>query len=259
MVTDMSTNIDLSGTVAVVTGGTRGIGRAIAETLAAADAAVVPTSRTESDVEDTAERIQDLGSESLAIATDVTDGAEVAALFETTADELGGVDVVVNNAGINPISAMGGPDSVDPDEFRMAVDVNLQGAFTCIHEAGEYLLESGGGSVINVASVSGLVGTKRQHAYTASKHGLVGLTKSAALDWAPKVRVNAIAPGYVSTELTESIEENEDLHQSILSDIPTDRFADPEEIADAALFLASDMASYVTGECLVVDGGWTAK
>lgn len=259
MVTEVSTTIDLSGTVAVVTGGTRGIGRAITETLAAAGAAVVPTSRTQSDVDAAVESVRALGSDSLAVTTDVTDGAEVAALFETTAAELGGIDIVVNNAGINPVSGMGPPESVNPADFRTAIDVNLQGAFTCTHEAGDYLLENGGGSVVNVASISGLVGTKRQHGYVASKHGLVGLTKSAALDWAPEVRVNAIAPGYVSTELTDSIEENDDLHQSILSDIPTNRFADPAEIADAALFLASDMASYVTGECLTADGGWTAR
>ena len=254
----MTIQIDLSDATAVVTGGTRGIGRAIAETFADAGADVVPTSRTASDVADAADAIRGYGVESLEVTTDVTDAAEVAALFETTADELGGVDVVVNNAGINPVSGMGPPESVDPDAFRTAVDVNLQGAFTCTHEAGDYLLESGGGSVVNVASISGVVGTKRQHGYVASKHGLVGLTKSVALDWAPDVRVNALAPGYVSTDLTAPIEDDEELHQSLLDDIPTGRFADPDEIAGAALFLASDLASYVTGACLVADGGWTA-
>jgi NAD(P)-dependent dehydrogenase (short-subunit alcohol dehydrogenase family) len=255
----MTVEIDLTDTVAVVTGGTRGIGRAVARLLAEAGAAVVPTARTQSDVEEAADEIREMGRKSLALSTDVTDGAEVAALFETTAAELGGVDIVVNNAGINPTSAMGGPESVDPEEFRRAVDVNLQGAFTCTHEAGEYLLDNGGGSVVNVCSISGLVGTKRQHAYVASKHGLVGLTKSVALDWAPSVRVNAIAPGYVSTELTEAIKENEALHQSILDDTPMERFAEPGEIADSVLFLASDMGSYLTGECVAVDGGWTAR
>lgn len=255
----MTIEIDLSETTAIITGGTRGIGRAIAETFAAAGADVVPTSRTKSDVEEAADAIRDHDVESLELTTDVTDGAAVQALFETTADELGGVDVIVNNAGINPVSGMGTPESVDLQEFRTAVDVNLQGAFACTHEAGEYLLESDGGSVINVASVSGLVGTKRQHGYVASKHGLIGLTKSAALDWAPDVRVNAIAPGYVSTELTTPIENDDDLYQSLLDDIPVNRFAEPEEVATTALFLASDMASYVTGECLVVDGGWTAQ
>lgn len=255
----MSVNIDLSDSVAVVTGGTRGIGRAIARQFADVGAAVVPTSRTETAVEETVEAIEDEGGEALAISTDVTDNAEVAALFETTADRLGGVDIVVNNAGINPTGAMGGPETVDPEEFRHVVDVNLQGTFTCTHEAGSYLLDNGGGQVINVASISGLVGTNRQHAYVASKHGVVGLTKSAALDWAPDVRVNAIAPGYVSTELTAGIEENDELYQSILDDIPIDRFAEPSEIANVAVFLASDLASYVTGTCFAVDGGWTTK
>jgi NAD(P)-dependent dehydrogenase (short-subunit alcohol dehydrogenase family) len=255
----MSKNIDLSGRTAVVTGGTRGIGRAIAESFADAGAAVVPTSRTQSDVEEAADAIREYGVESLAIASDVTDGAQVRALFERTASELGGVDVVVNNAGVNPLSAMGAPEDVAPEEFASTVAVNLQGAFRCTHEAGAYLQESEGGTIVNVASISGLVGTKRQHGYVASKHGLVGLTKSVALDWAPDVRVNAIAPGYVSTDLTAPLENDANLHQSILDDIPVDRFADPDEVADAALFLASDMASYVTGECLVVDGGWTSK
>lgn len=255
----MSIEIDLSGTTAVVTGGTRGIGRAIAETLAVAGADVVPTARTESDVAEAAGAIREYGVESLELATDVTDGAAVEALFETTADELGGIDVLVNNAGINPISGMGTPESLDPEEIRTAVEVNLVGAYTCIHEAGKFLLESESASVLNVASVSGLVGTKRQHGYVASKHGLVGLTKSVALDWAPDVRVNAIAPGYASTALTAPIENDEDLYESIREDIPVDRFADPDEVAATALFLASNMASYVTGECLAVDGGWTAQ
>lgn len=258
MVTQVTTTIDLSNSVAVVTGGTRGIGRAISESFAAAGADVVPTSRTDADVREVVNAVTTHGVESLAVTTDVTEREQVRELFERTSDEFGSVDVVVNNAGINPSSAIGRPETITPEEFEAAVDVNLRGAYACTHEAGEYLLEDGGGSIVNVASISGIVGTPRQHAYTASKHGLVGLTKSVALDWAPDVRVNAIAPGYVSTDLTEPIQENEQLHESILDDIPTDRFADPEEIASTALFLASDMASYITGECLVADGGWTA-
>lgn len=257
--THMSTELDLSDTVAVVTGGARGIGLAITESLAAAGAAVVPTSRTESNVRDAVGVVEEYGVDSLVFTTDVTEEEEVSALFDRVNDELGGVDIVVNNAGVNPTAAMGTPETVVPSHFDAGVDVNLRGAYTCLHEAGEHLLSNGGGVVINIASISGLVGTPRQHSYVASKHGLVGLTKSVALDWSPDVRVNAIAPGYVSTDLTESIEENEQLHESILEDIPCDRFADPSEIADAALFLASDMASYITGECLTVDGGWTTK
>lgn len=255
----MTRTLDLNGQVAVVTGGTRGIGLAVSEALAEAGADVVPTSRTEEDVTSAVEAVRSHGSSSIKVLTDVTDTEEVRELFEQTASELGAVDIVVNNAGINPMDSLGRPESVSPAEFETPLRVNLQGAYNCAHEAGTYLLENGGGSVINVASVSGLVGIPRQHPYTASKHGLVGLSKSLALDWAPEVRVNAIAPGYVRTDLTAGITENEELHESVLEDIPWDRFAEPEEIADAVLFLASDMAGYMTGECLVVDGGWTAR
>jgi NAD(P)-dependent dehydrogenase (short-subunit alcohol dehydrogenase family) len=255
----VSKTIDLSGRVAVVTGGTRGIGLAVAEALAAAGADVVPTARTEKAVTEAADQIVSYGVRSLAIPTDVAQTDEVKALFEETATELDGVDIVVNNAGINPRAAMGSAESVEPSAFERPVEVNLQGAYNCAHEAGTYLLENDGGTVINMSSVSGVVGTPGQHAYTASKHGLVGLSKSLALDWAPEVRVNAIAPGYVRTDLTAELTENESLHESVLEDVPSDRFAEPEEIADVTLFLASDMASYITGECVVVDGGWTAQ
>ena len=255
----MTVTVDLSDRTAVVTGGTRGIGLAITETLARAGADVVPASRTDEDVRDAVELVREAGRDSIVAPTDVTDRSAVRRLFERTADELGSVDIVINNAGINPTSGMGRPEELDPADFDVPVDVNLRGAFTCTHEAGDYLLDNGGGSVVNIASVSGVVGTPRQHAYVASKHGLVGLSKSVALDWAPDVRVNAIAPGYVSTDLTAPIEENDDLHESLLDEIPCDRFASPQEVADAALFLSSDLSTYITGECLVVDGGWTAE
>jgi len=255
---DVVSQFDLAGQVAVVTGGTRGIGRAIALGLADAGADVVATARTESDVEAVASEIEDRGRKTVVQPVDVTDADEVAALVDRTVAELGDVDVVVNNAGFNPGHALGTPDRVDEAAFDDVLDVNLRGAYSCARAAAEHLVD-GGGSVVNVASVGGVVGLPRQHPYVASKHGLVGITKSMALDWAPDVRVNAIVPGYVATELTTDLQEDEDLRASIVRRTPLGRFADPEEVAGPAVFLASEAAGYVTGAVLSVDGGWTAR
>lgn len=248
---------DLSEKSALVTGGTRGIGRAIALGLAEAGATVVPASRTRADVESAVETIEERGGEALAATVDVTDEESVETCFATVKDEFGGVDIVVNNAGVNPEAALGRPETVEPADFDATVDVNLRGAFVCARTAAEQF--SDGGSLLNVASVGGLVGLPRQHPYVASKHGLVGLTKSMALDWAPDVRVNCLAPGYVTTDLTEGLRADDDLRNSIIERTPLERFADTEEIAGPAVFLASEAASFVTGAVLRVDGGWTAR
>jgi NAD(P)-dependent dehydrogenase (short-subunit alcohol dehydrogenase family) len=250
---------DLDGRVAVVTGGSRGIGLAIAQGLADAGADVVPTARSPDAVAAAAESIRARGRSSLALPTDVTDDDDVTALIERTGEELGGVDVLVNNAGINPAAAVGRPEDVTEAAAADVVDVNLVGAFRCTRVAADHLLASETGAVVNVASIGGLVGLPRQHPYVASKHGLVGLTKSMALDWAPDVRVNAVAPGYVATDLTAEVRRNDAWRDSIVDATPLARFAEPEEIAGPAVFLASDAASFVTGECLSVDGGWTAR
>ncbi|OYR40993.1 SDR family NAD(P)-dependent oxidoreductase [Halorubrum sp. Eb13] len=249
---------DLSGKVAVVTGGGRGIGRAIALGLAAAGATVVPAARTEREVEAVADEARDLGVEARGIAADVTGDADVDALVGETVDAYGSLDVLVNNAGFNPDGALGDPADVDAAAVDDVLDVNLRGAFRTLRAAGPHLREAEG-CVVNVASVAGEVGLPRQHPYVASKHGLVGLTKSAAIDWAPDVRVNAVAPGYVATDLTEPLRENERLRDSILDRTPMDRFADPMEVAGPVVFLASDAASFLTGETLAADGGWTAR
>ena len=249
--------VDLSGRTAVVTGGTRGIGRAMALGFADAGADVVPLSRTRSDVERVVEAVRERGVESRVETLDVGDRAAVEATFDRIADDLG-MDVVVNNAGINPEDALGTPEGVSVEGYDPVLDVNLGGAFACARAA-ESALVASGGSLLNVASVGGLVGLPRQHPYVASKHGLVGLTKSLALDWAPEVRVNCLAPGYVATQLTTDLRDDEALRRSILERTPLERFADPEEVAAPAVFLASDHASYATGAVLAVDGGWTAR
>ncbi|WP_276261146.1 SDR family NAD(P)-dependent oxidoreductase [Haloglomus litoreum] len=249
---------DLSGEVAVVTGGSRGIGRAIAHGLAAAGADVAPVSRTAGDVEAVAAELAEYGARTCVTTADVTDEADVNDCFGTVTDELGPPSVVVNNAGVNPEAALGTPDQVDPEGFDLVNNVNLRGAYACAHAAADHLAANGG-SLVNVASVGGLVGLPRQHPYVASKHGLVGLTKSLALDWAPEVRANCLAPGYVATELTEDLTENEELAASIRERTPLDRFAEPEEIAAPTVFLASPAANYLTGATIAVDGGWTAR
>lgn len=256
---DIEAQFDLSGEVAVVTGASRGIGRAIAIGLGSAGATVVPTARTADALEETVSRIEAAGGRGLAITSDVSEDDSIHQLFERTVEEFGGVDILVNNAGMNPESALGKPETVEIEGFDQTLAVNLRGAFRCAQEAAEYLQADDGGAIINIASVGGLVGLPRQHPYVASKHGLIGITKSMALDWAPDVRVNAIAPGYVETEFINEALDSDSIRQSLLDQTPLDRFAAPEEMAGPAVFLASEAGSYVTGSCLTVDGGWTSR
>ena len=249
---------DLSDRVAIVTGGGRGIGRAITLGLAAAGATVVPSARTKSEIKTVASEATEFDVAATAVTADVTDTGDVNNLVSETVSTFGQLDIIVNNAGFNPTPALGDPTTLSDDAIDSVLDVNLRGAFRLVRAGGDHLSETNG-CVINVASVAGLVGLPRQHPYVASKHGLVGLTKSMAIDWAPAVRVNAVAPGYVATELTEPLQENERLRQSILDRTPLNRFAEPIEIAGPVVFLASDAASFITGETIAADGGWTCR
>lgn len=247
----------LAGRTALVTGGSRGIGEAIACELASVGAAVVPAARSMDDLAETVDRITDAGGEAVAASLDVTDEESVAAAFDRAEDAFDTVDVLVNNAGMNPF--FGDARNLDVETWNRIVDVNATGAFRCAREFARRLdPDDGTGSVLNVSSIGGVVGLPYQAPYTTAKHGVAGLTRSLAAEWAPDVRVNALAPGYVKTELTAGVRQNERIHEEILSEIPAGRFADPEEVSAAAVYLVSDAASYVTGEVHLVDGGYAS-
>jgi NAD(P)-dependent dehydrogenase (short-subunit alcohol dehydrogenase family) len=248
----------LDDSVAVVTGGSRGIGEEIAVSMAAAGADVAVVARSEDALAATVDRIEEAGGKATSYPLDVTDDVEVEAMFDDVEAELGPVDVLVNNAGTNPF--FGDVRDLDPETWDKILSVNLTGAFYCAKAFGQRVFDRDDtGAVVNVASVGGVVALPNQAPYTASKHALVGLTKTLAVDWAPRIRVNALAPGYVKTAFTEGVRQNESIRNDILASIPQDRFAEPEEIAAGAVYLASDAAAYVTGEVHVADGGIVAQ
>jgi len=248
----------LEGEVALVTGASRGIGEATAVAMAEAGADVAPLARSVDALESTARRIETAGGDAHPVDADVTDHAAVTAAFDAVEETLGEVTVLVNNAGINPF--FGDARDVDSETWHRIFAVNVAGAFDCAREFGRRVGDRGGtGAVVNVASVGGVVALPSQAPYTASKHALVGMTKCLAVDWAPEIRVNALAPGYVKTAFTEDVREHDGIRQDILATIPQDRFADPEEVAAGAVYLASDAAAYVTGEIHLADGGLAAR
>jgi NAD(P)-dependent dehydrogenase (short-subunit alcohol dehydrogenase family) len=248
---------DLSGQAALVTGAASGLGRAIAIGLARFGADVATADVNLAGAEETAAVARGLGRQAAAIEVDVTDWSSVLAMVEATVRALGRVDVGFNVPGINvrkPALEM------TPDEFRRVVDVNLVGVFHCAKAIGARMVEQGGGRMVNIASMYGHVGVERSAAYTASKHGVVGLTQVLALEWAPhNVRVNAIAPGFTHTALTAPVIADRQRYEHLTSRTPLGRFAEPWEIVGAALFLVSDASTFVTGSSLIVDGGWTAQ
>ena len=247
----------LDGRVALVTGAGRGIGRAIAMGFAEAGADLVLVSRTGADVEAAAAAARERGRRALAAPADVSDEAAVATLFDRTLAEYGRLDVLVNAAGISPIYRRA--EQTSPADWDAILAVNLRGAFLCATAAGRAMLAQGGGAIVNVGSIGGSVALPRLVAYCASKGGVVQLTKVLAVEWARhNVRVNAVAPGYVETEMTAGMVANPRIYQSMCDRTPMGRLGKPEEIVGAAIFLASDAASYITGQVLYVDGGWTA-
>jgi NAD(P)-dependent dehydrogenase (short-subunit alcohol dehydrogenase family) len=239
--------------IAVVTGGGQSLGLAISRALRRAGAEMVIAEVNDQTGPDVAEEL-----EGTFVHTDVTDPASVRDMVEMVLEEHGRIDVLVNNAGIvHNIPSEEVPD----DKWLAVISVNLTGVFWCCREVGKAMLERGSGSIVNIASMSGVISNhpQPQAAYNASKAGVITLTKSLAGEWASRgIRVNSVSPGYIRTSLTELGMSKTEWSEVWLSSTPLGRLAEPQEIAPAVLYLASDAASFATGTNLVIDGGYTA-
>jgi len=248
----------LKDRVAVVTGGGRGIGQEIGRALGEAGARIVVADIDPATREAAAARLRDEGVEAVAMPVDVTDTASVNALAEAVMDQFGRVDILVNNAGVSRLT-----DALDmtDDEWRWVMEVNANAVFWCARAFGRHMVAAGKGSIVNLGSMSGLIINRPQFAvhYMASKAACHHITKALAVEWATKgVRVNAIAPGYIGTEMTMQLKTMPEVYAKNVEMTPMGRFGEPREIASTALFLASDASSYFTGSILSVDGGYTA-
>ncbi|MDE1154084.1 MAG: glucose 1-dehydrogenase [Micavibrio sp.] len=247
----------LSGKIVIVTGGGRGLGLALSRGFAAAGAKVAIVGRTMETLEAAAEGIRAAGGTAQAFTADVASEDSIAALCSDVLALWGKIDVLVNNAGINPWYKR--PEDTELSEWQQIIDVNLTGVFLACKHAGRAMIAAGEGAIINITSVGGRVALARTTSYCAAKGGVELLTKQLAFDWAAKgIRVNAVAPGYFETDLTEGLRNHPGLSSQVTGRTPMGRFGHPDELIGACLFLASPASSYVTGHSLAVDGGWTA-
>ncbi len=251
----MTNPFSLSGQTAIVTGGNVGLGQAIALALAQAGADIVSVARRPS--AETGAQISALGHKFLSIEADLSSTAPIAGIVDQTLAQFGRIDILVNNAGIIRRN-----DSVDftEEDWDAVIDTNLKSAFFLAQAAGRPMIAQGRGKIINIASMLSFQGGIRVPSYTASKSGLAGLTKLLACEWAPKgVNVNAIAPGYMSTDNTEALRADPTRNAQIMDRIPAGRWGEAADLGGAAVFLASAASDYVHGAIIPVDGGWLAR
>ena len=244
----------LDNKVAIVTGAGRGLGAAMALGLAEVGAAVVVADINLKSATSTAERIKEAGGKALPVSVDVGGAADVKAMVDACVNTFGTVDILVNNAGINrrdPCIEM------SEEDWDAVIRVNLKGTFLCTREVGKILVAKKSGKVINIASLLATVAQPNRGPYASSKGAVAQFTKVLALEWAPyNINVNAIAPGYVATELNTRLMEDKQVYDEITARIPMERWADPEEMIGAVVFLASDASSYMTGQLVNIDGGY---
>ncbi|MFI5396376.1 MAG: SDR family NAD(P)-dependent oxidoreductase [Candidatus Binatia bacterium] len=243
---------DLSGKVAVITGGSKGLGRAIAAAMGRAGADVVITSRTPADLEAVAAELREHGHQVLSVRSDMTDEASIRAMVRQVVDHFGHIDILVNNAGIEGVGAI---VEMDTEYWDHVLDVNLRGPMLCCKYVGPHMISRQRGKVINVASVLASRVARYMGAYAASKAAVVQLTRTLALEWIRhNIQVNALCPGYFLTPMNEAFFATE-AGRKLIADLPIGRLGETAEIEGAAVFLASDATSYITGTTLYVDGG----
>jgi len=249
---------ELDGKVALVTGATSGIGRETSVLFARAGAKVVISGRREPEGKETVELIRAAGSDGLFVKSDVSKASEVEALVQKVVERFGRLDVAFNNAGIEGVWAPIVRQSEEDWDRTMAI--NLKGVWLCLkYEIRQMLKQGGGGAIVNMASVTGLVGGGGAAAYSASKHGVIGLTKSAALETARSgIRINAVCPAVIETPMEQRLFGTPAAHKSAMGMHPIGRFGRPAEIAEAVVWMCSDRASFMTGQSLVLDGGFLA-
>ncbi|ODR05130.1 oxidoreductase [Mycobacterium sherrisii] len=253
----MNPTDEFSGRVAFVTGATSGIGQATAVAFGARGAAVVVADISADGCRETAEMINRVGGRAVAVTCDVTKTRDVQAALSTTVETFGRLDFAFNNAGVEqPVTPL---VEVSDDEWNRVVDINLRGVFLCMKHEIPLMLDSGGGAIVNTSSGAGVSGFAGQAAYAASKHGVIGMTKSAALDYAKSnIRINAVCPGIIETPMMDRFcGGTPEGRQRVIDQEPVGRMGRPEEIASAVLWLCSDNAAFTIGHALVVDGGQT--